>query len=145
METVDIEGVARRLEKMISSIDDDINSLGKERFSTYSGRLIQARGRAMRDLASISDNKEELLGYAIGSITEAVNIFNRLRDEHNSARVHYELGLAYLAMAALKDHQRNTDIAIRAFDEAREQITYDDDPELYRKIEEKEKGAWRTY
>lgn len=146
MTGVDINKVAEGLERTIASIDEKINDLKKrERNSPLHARLILARGRAMRDLARISTNKEELLGYAIGSATEAVNLFNRLRIEHECARAHYELSLSYLDLGEIKDKDRNHDIAIRALDEAKEYINYDDDPELYNKIESKLKEVWREY
>ena len=146
MGEVDINRVAEGLERTIASIDEQINNLKKrERNSELHARLILARGRAMRDLARISTNKEELLGYAIGSATEAVNLFNKLRIVHECARAHYELSLSYLAMAEIKEKNRNHDIAIRALDEAKESINYDDDPELYDLIESKLKEVWKEY
>ena len=142
---MEIERIAEGLEKAIGTIDDELSKLGRKDInSTIHGKLLIARGRALRDLAVISNNKEELLGYSIGSQTEAVNIFNKTRNEHESARAHYELALTYLQLSQLKDHERNVDIAIRAFDEAKETINYDDDPELYSKIEESLKSVWKT-
>jgi hypothetical protein len=145
MSSVDIDQVAKGLEQTISRIDSEIENLGKKKEGPFYAQLMLSRGRAMKDLSMISQNSEELLGYAIGSLTEAVNIFNKLRDDENSARAHYELGLAYQRLAEIKDHQRNMDIAIRAFDEAKEYLLYEDDPDLYRKIDERLKDAWKEY
>ena len=146
MGEVDINRVAEGLERTIASIDDQINNLKKrERDSEIHAKLVLARGRAMRDLAMISTNKEELLGYAIGSTTEAVNLFNKLRIDHECARAHYELSLSYMELAEIKEKDRNHDIAIRALDEAKEYINYDDDPALYNLIEAKLKEVWRDY
>jgi hypothetical protein len=146
MGEVDVNKLAEGLERTVASIDEQINNLKKrERNSEIHAKLILARGRAMRGLASISTNKEELLGYAIGSATEAVNLFNKLRIEHECARAHYELSLSYLALSEIKEKDRNHDIAIRALDEAKEFINYDDDPKLYNMIEAKLKEVWKEY
>ncbi len=146
MSPVDIDKVAEGLEKTIGTIDDELSKLGKkDQNSTFQGKLLLSRGRALRDLAMISTNKEELLGYAIGSDTEAVNIFNKVRQEHESARAHFELALSYIEMASVKEHERNMDIAIRALDEAKELINYDDDPDLYTRIENSLKKVWKAY
>ncbi len=145
MGSIDIDLVAKGLEQTISRIDSELEGIGKKDQGSYYAMLMLSRGRAMRDLSLISNNSEELLGYAIGSLTEAVNIFNRIRDDENSARAHFELGMAYQRLAEIKDHQRNMDIAIRAFDEAKEFLLYEDDPELYRKIDERLKNAWKDY
>lgn len=144
MGEVDINRVAEGLERTIASIDEQIDNLKKrERNSAIHAIMLLSRGRAMRGLATISTNKEELLGYAIGSVTEAVNILNKLRTDHECARAHFELALNYIALSDIKDQDRNHDIAIRALDEAKEYINYDDDPMLYRKIEEKLKEVWK--
>jgi len=145
MGSMNIDQVAKGLEQTISTIESELEKLGNRKEGTFYGDLLLSRGRALRDLSMISENSEELLGYAIGSLTEAVNLFNRIRDEERSARAHYELGMAYERLAGIKDHRRNMDIAIRAFDEAKESLIYDDDPDLYRKIEERLKSAWKQY
>jgi len=146
MTEVDIEMVAEGLERTIGTIDMELAKLGKRELNgSYHGKLLLSRGRALRDLAMISPNREELLGYAIGSDTEAVNIFNKIRVDHESARAHLELALSYIDLAAIKDHDRNMDIAIRALDEAKEFINYDDDPPLYEKIEDRLKKVWKGY
>jgi len=140
-----LDKIADGLERTIGTIDEELEKLGKkDTNSTFHGKLLISRGRALRDLAMVSENKEELLGYAIGSETEAVNIFNRKRLDHESARAHFELALTYIALSELKDHERNMDIAIRALDEAKEFINYDDDPELYTRIEESLKKVWKS-
>ncbi|MGA1819951.1 MAG: hypothetical protein ACMUHU_02965 [Thermoplasmatota archaeon] len=140
-----LEEIAEGLEGTIGTIDEELAKLGKRGTnSTLHGKLLISRGRALRDLAMISENKEELLGYAIGSETEAVNIFNRKLLDHESAKAHYELALTYIAMSEVKDHERNVDIAIRALDEAKEFINYDDDPELYTKIDDTLKKVWKN-
>jgi hypothetical protein len=140
----DIDRIAAGLERMISEIDEGIEDLRKRELnSPIHAQMIMARGRIFKDLAIISSNKEELLGYAIGALTEAVNMYNKLRIEHESARAHYELALTYMELSKLKDHDRNRDIAIRALDEAKVVINYDDDPDLYRMIDEKLKEIWK--
>ena len=144
MSGADIDRIAAGLENMISSIDDQIEDLRKRDLNTpLHAQMVMTRGRAFKDLAMISSNKEELLGYAIGSLTEAVNMYNKLRIEHESARAHYELALTYIALSEIKDRERNHDIAIRALDEAKVVINYDDDPELYRLIDQRLKEVWK--
>jgi hypothetical protein len=146
MGEVDVNKIAEGLERTIGTIDEKINDLKKrDRESEFHAKLILARAKAMRGLALISTNKEELLGYSIGNATEAVNLFNKLRIEHECARAHYELSLSYLELSEIKDKDRNHDIAIRALDEAKEYINYDDDPALYNKIERKLKEVWTEY
>ncbi|MBN1540262.1 MAG: hypothetical protein JW939_08975, partial [Candidatus Thermoplasmatota archaeon] len=138
--------IAEGLERTIGTLDGELEKLGRKELNTpIHGQLLLLRGRALRNLALISSNKEELLGYAIGSETEAVNIFNRYRSETGSARAHYELALSYMDLAEVRDRERNIDIAIRSLDEAKEIINYDDDQLLFIKIEEKLKFAWKDY
>lgn len=140
----DISEVKQGLEKTLRVIDNELNDKDSRRYENLYAKTMYEKGRVLRNLSLISDDPEKKLRSAISILTESMNILNKERDPHGSSRAHFELGLAYLELWKLTGDEDYKDISIRAFDEARELLTYDDDPPLYQKIEEVLKEAWRS-
>jgi hypothetical protein len=140
----DISEVRIDLEKALRVIESELKDIDIKRESNLYAKTLFEKGRALRNLSLISGNCERDLRSSIDCLTESMNLLNRERDPHESSRAHLELGLAYLDLWNLTGNDENKDIAIRAFDEARDLLTYDDDPFLYQKIEDALRRAWRS-
>jgi hypothetical protein len=140
----DILEVKEDLKKTLSVIEGELKDLDRKRDENLYARTLFEKGRALRNLSMISGESRSVLLDSIDCLTESMNLLNRERHPHESSRAHYELGLAYLELWKSTGDESRKDIAIRAFDEARDLLTYDDDPDLYTKIEDALKRAWKA-
>jgi hypothetical protein len=144
MKQRDISEVRNDLLRTLGVIEEELTEIDRKREESLYAKTLFEKGRALRNLSLISRECEGKLHESISCLTESMNLLNRERDPHESSRAHFQLGLAYMELWRLTGIDDNKDIAIRAFDEAKETLTYDDDPILYRKIEEALRTAWRS-
>ncbi len=144
MKQRDISEVRNDLLRTLGVIEQELKDIDSKREESLYAKTLFEKGRALRNLSLISRKCQGNLKESISCLTESMNLLNRERDPHESSRAHYQLGLAYMEMWRLTGIDENKDIAIRAFDEAKESLTYDDDPSLYQKIEEALRTAWRS-